>query len=147
MIPKYEISFAAHTDVPRLIEIATKYANDYGEQYDPIYLNCHFHDIISDQNSVILTSVEAKPQLIITGFIAITLVMYPTSNEKQAYKLHWIVDKDFPSRGTALLKAGEHWAKLHGAKKYVVSIRDKAAELLMSRQKFNLKSFNYEKSL
>jgi hypothetical protein len=147
MSPKYEISFASHEDVPRIIEILAKHADAHGELYNLEKAYRHIHSIISDPNAVILTSVEASPQLIITGFIAISLTILPTSNEKHAYKLHWVVDKQYPSRGIELLKAGEHWAKLHGATKYVASVREERAQLIMLRQKFNLKSFIFEKNI
>jgi primosomal replication protein N len=147
MNQNFQISFADHEDVPRIIEILAKHADDHGEPYDLEKAYCHIHAIISDPRSIILTSIDASPQLIITGFIAIHLVSHSTSNEIHAYKLHWVVDKSYPSRGIELLKAGEHWAKLHGATKYLTSVREERACLLMKRHKFNLKSFIFEKNI
>jgi hypothetical protein len=144
---KYEISFADHSDAPRIIEILAKHADATNESYNLNKAYSHVYSLISDPSSIILTSIEASPQSIITGFIAISLVSPPTSDEIHAYKIHWVVDKNYPSRGVALLRAGEHWARLQGATKYIAGVREKRASVILQRQDFSPKSFIFEKTL
>jgi hypothetical protein len=148
------ISFATLSDIPRLMEIAATYADQYGEFYDLLTLERHFEGVIRDPSSIILTSLASGTKYIegissptITGFIALTLLQSPICQEKLALKIHWIIDKNYPSRGIDLLRSAERWAKLHKAARIIISVRERETEIIMKRFKYSQNSITFEKDL
>lgn len=141
------ISSASIKDIPRLLEIITEYADAYGEPYNRERLANHLANIIKSPDSIILTSLLSGREYIITGLIAMTILSSPVFDEKIAYKIHWIVDKKYPSRGLLLLKYAEYWAKMHGASSIFVSVREKSAEIIMKRLRYKNEASEFRKTI
>jgi hypothetical protein len=144
---RFEISFATPEDIPRIIEIIKSYADTHDEKYHIPILEQHLSDLISSPDAIILTSVATEGEYIITGFIAVALMSNPVFSEKIAYKLHWVVDKSYPSYAIPLLRAAERWAKLHNAAKLIISVRDDGGKTIMKRMRYSFKSTIFEKDM
>jgi hypothetical protein len=142
-----EISFATQKDIPRLLEIITEYADAYGEPYSREHLASHLSNIINSPDSIVLTSILSEREYIITGLIAMTILSSPVLDEKISYKIHWIVDKKYPSRALILLRYAEYWSKMHGASSIFVSVREKNTEIIMKRLRYKNEASEFRKKI
>lgn len=71
----------------------------------------------------------------------------PFLDEKLAIKTHWLIDKDYPSRGLDLLRAAERMARLNGARRILVSMPDNDLKVIMDRAEFELCALEFKKEL
>jgi hypothetical protein len=141
------LSFATKSDIPRLVEMGMAYAAAQDEKCDPEKLAKHYSELIQSPDAIILTSILSEREYIITGFIAMLLMSNPVCDEKIAYKVHWLVDKKYPSRGIQLLRAAEYWAKMSGATTIFCSVGPDGAEKIMRRLKYQNTSLDFRKNI
>jgi hypothetical protein len=141
------LSFATKSDIPRLVEMGMAYAAAQDEKCDPEKLAKHYSELIQSTDAIILTSLLSEREYIITGFIAILLMSNPVFDGKIAYKVHWLVDKKYPSKGIQLLRAAEYWAKINKATMIICSVGPDGTEKIMRRLKYKNTSLEFRKNL
>ena len=109
---------ATGADVPQLQTMfetfvaSTQYARYVG--HDPAYSTGLIERLIANRDGVIFAAVRNER---VIGMLGLILFQHPMSGERVASEVFWWLDPAQRGYGGFLLRRGEKWARVHGARR------------------------------